>query len=306
MKIYLLILLGLASSLFSKSQTVLFRELFDDTDVVSREWYDNTKVVISRSEHISGSSGSAEYSWLKGSTTPITGGAMRKLFTPTDSVYVNFWIKYSANYTGSNKPYHPHEFLILTTEDGALAGPAFTHLTAYIEQNERTPMLALQDGMNIDMSKVKEDLTNISEHRAVCGCNGARPEEQADYVDCYKAHDNVFWNGKAWKADKVYFQSASGSFNQNNWHHIIAFFKLNTISGLKGNPDGIIRYWYDDLLIIEKTNIVLRTAQHPSMRFNQFIIAPWIGDGSPVNQTFWVDDLTLSTQASTIDKLNHK
>jgi len=31
------------------------------------------------------------------------------------------------------------------------------------------------------------------------------------------------------------------------------------------------------------------------MQFNQFIIAPWIGVGSPVAQTMWVDDLTVAT-----------
>jgi len=29
------------------------------------------------------------------------------------------------------------------------------------------------------------------------------------------------------------------------------------------------------------------------MKFNQFIIAPWIGDGSPVDQTFWLDGLVV-------------
>jgi hypothetical protein len=221
------------------------------------------------------------------------------LFTPTDSVCIDFWIKYSANYTGSNKPYHPHEFQILTTEEDTMAGPAYTHLTAYIEQNEGIPMLALQDGMNIDLSNLKKDLTNITEKRAVCGCNGIRPEEQADYTDCYRANNNAYWNGKVWKSNKVYFQTASGKYYQNIWHHITAFFKLNTITDSKGNPNGVIRYWYDEQLIIERTNVILRTAMHPSMQFNQFMIAPYIGDESPVDQTFWVDNLTISTCSNT-------
>jgi len=43
------------------------------------------------------------------------------------------------------------------------------------------------------------------------------------------------------------------------------------------------------------TNVVMRTGQYPDMKFNQFVIAPWIGDGSPVDQTFWVDNLTVAT-----------
>ena len=31
------------------------------------------------------------------------------------------------------------------------------------------------------------------------------------------------------------------------------------------------------------------------MKFNQFVIAPFIGDGSPIDQTFWIDNLTVAT-----------
>jgi hypothetical protein len=48
-------------------------------------------------------------------------------------------------------------------------------------------------------------------------------------------------------------------------------------------------------LLIERTNVILRTAQHPTMQWNQFMIAPWIGDGSPVDQTMWVDNLSVET-----------
>jgi hypothetical protein len=32
------------------------------------------------------------------------------------------------------------------------------------------------------------------------------------------------------------------------------------------------------------------------MRFNQFVVGPYIGDGSPVAQTFWIDDLLVATE----------
>ena len=35
------------------------------------------------------------------------------------------------------------------------------------------------------------------------------------------------------------------------------------------------------------------------MRLNQFLIAPYIGDGSPVAQTMWVDNLTVATDRVT-------
>jgi hypothetical protein len=35
------------------------------------------------------------------------------------------------------------------------------------------------------------------------------------------------------------------------------------------------------------------------MLFNQFVLAPWIGDGSPAEQTLWIDNLTVATEAPT-------
>jgi len=57
---------------------------------------------------------------------------------------------------------------------------------------------------------------------------------------------------------------------------------------------ALLKYWLDDKLIIDHTNVLMRTAQHADMKFNQFIIAPWIGDGSPIDQTFWLDDLVVA------------
>ena len=31
------------------------------------------------------------------------------------------------------------------------------------------------------------------------------------------------------------------------------------------------------------------------MQFNQFLLTPYIGDGSPVDQYMWVDDLVVAT-----------
>ena len=48
-------------------------------------------------------------------------------------------------------------------------------------------------------------------------------------------------------------------------------------------------------MVISSDRVLLRTGQHPEMRFNQFLMTPYIGDGSPVDQTLWVDDLTVAT-----------
>ena len=41
--------------------------------------------------------------------------------------------------------------------------------------------------------------------------------------------------------------------------------------------------------------MLMRTGANPDMRFNQFIVAPYIGDDSPVDQVMWVDDLVVAT-----------
>ncbi|KKS35588.1 MAG: hypothetical protein UU98_C0031G0018, partial [Parcubacteria group bacterium GW2011_GWD2_42_14] len=33
-------------------------------------------------------------------------------------------------------------------------------------------------------------------------------------------------------------------------------------------------------------------------KWAQFVLAPWIGDGSPIAQTMWLDQLTVSTSGS--------
>lgn len=262
-----------------------FEEKFEDTNFMSRGWYDNTTLSLSTIEHIPGSSQSAEYRWGRGDTKPINGGAIRKKFTESDEVYVSFYVKYGSGYTGSNKPYHPHEFLLMTNKNGKYEGLAFTHLTAYIEQNKSNPLLAFQDGQNIDQTKIGKDLQNITENRSVHGCNGIYHDGYTN-IDCYDAGGGVHWNGQVWKA-------AGTTISNGVWHHVEAYFKLNSIQKGKAVGDGILKYWLDDKLLINRMDVLIRTGLYPDMKFNQFIIAPWIGDGSPVDQTFWLDGLVV-------------
>ena len=134
---------------------VLFKESFEDSQLTNRGWYDNTNRSYSTKEHISGSQRSMEIHFDFQARLPTSGLGMRRLFTPTDSIYVSYYVKYSKNWEGSNRPYHPHEFSILTTEDDKWVGPAYTHLTLYIEQNEGVPLLAIQDAANIDESRIR-------------------------------------------------------------------------------------------------------------------------------------------------------
>jgi hypothetical protein len=275
--------------------TVLVHESFEDNAFASRGWYDNTRMVITDTVHIAGSTHALEVRFKVGATTPTWGGAARHLFQPTPTVYLSYWVKYSANWIGSGQAYHPHEFYFLTNADAAYAGPAFNYLTAYVEANYQRggiPVLALQDGMNIDQTMIGRDLTKVTEHRAVAGCNG---NGDGYPTDCYPLGNGRYGNGKTWKASQPYFLANPGAGYKNNWHFVEAYFQLNSIHDGIGMADGVVRYWVDSRLVIDHTNVLLRTGAHPKMMFNQLLIAPYIGSGSRVDQTMWVDDLRVAT-----------
>jgi hypothetical protein len=280
-----------------------FQEKFEDADLASRGWYDNTMLKLSTQEHLPGSRSSVEYHFPGGAKVPEQSeDSIRKKFAESDSVYVSFYIKHSSNWIGSGMPYHPHEFYILTNIDGGdcgdYCGLSVSHLTAYIEENDGKPALEIQDVLNIDQSRIGKDLSNITEQRAVAGCNGYRESDGAGPEDCYH-YKGGYRNDKTWRTSSAYFQNARGPYYKGDWHHVEAFFKLNSIANGKGVADGVLRYWYDGNLIMNHDNVLFRTGQHPSMKFNQFIMAPYIGDGSPVDQTIWIDELTIAASRPT-------
>jgi hypothetical protein len=45
--------------------------------------------------------------------------------------------------------------------------------------------------------------------------------------------------------------------------------------------DGVAQLWVDGVLYIDRHDLEFRTGAHPTLQFNQFVMAPYIGDGSP-------------------------
>jgi len=284
------ILLGGASIGFAGT---LFQEGFEDGNFAARGWYDNKSPLLSSAEHVSGSTQSLQCHFAKGAITPDNlASTMRMKFQETDSVYISFYIKHSTNWVGSGVTYHPHEFYLLTNQDGDWSGLSNTHLTAYVEENAGAPLMRIQDALNIDLANVGKDLTAITEKRAVAGCNGDSDGYGAG--ECY-ASGSAYCNGKQWKTSATYFSDTAGPYYKGDWHHIEAYFKLNSIVNGIAAKDGIVEYWYDGTPIINNRNVVIRTGQYPTMKFNQFLIGPYIGVGSPVDQTFWIDNLVVAT-----------
>jgi hypothetical protein len=276
--------------------SILFQENFEDAALNSRGWYDNTSVQLSTTEHITGSSSSAQYHFLAGATTPTSGGSQRHKFTPSNSLYVSFYVKYSANWVGSGVAYHPHEFYILSTMDGDYDGPSQNYLDVYVEhnyQNGGKPRLAFQDNKSVNYSygQVPNNLIATTEDRSTGGCNGV--VESNIFSECFNF--GTYWYNDKQLTGPVVFQPSPGPGYKGDWNFVEAYFQLNTIANGIGQADGVAQYWFNGTLIIDRHDILFRTGAHPTLQFSQFIIAPYIGDGSPVDQSMFVDNLRAAT-----------
>jgi Big-like domain-containing protein len=280
----------------ARAGTLLFQEDFENANIASRGWYDNTSVQLSTTEHIAGSTASAQYRFLSGATTPTTGGAQRHKFAPSSSVYVSYYVKYSTNYVGSRQAYHPHEFSILSTLDGDYDGPSQSYMDLYIEQNYQNggkPRLAIQDNKSINYNSgpLPNNLVNVTENRSTSGCNGV--VETNIVWECFDF--GSYWYNSKQLIGPVTFQPNPGPGYKNNWNFVEAYFQLNTIVNGIGKADGVMQYWFNGTLIIDRHDILFRTGARPTLQLNQLLIAPYIGDGSPVDQSMWVDNLRVAT-----------
>src|SRR5262245_2703896 len=284
------------ASVAPTTPTMLFQEPFEDTDFAGHGWYDNTAPVTTTLEHLPNSTRALEMRFPAGATTPISGGAMRRLFPATHTLYVSYWVKYSSNWVGSGRPYHPHEFYVLSDQDGDWDGPASNWLTAYIEENYQNggiPRLALQDNkaINTSFGALPIDLSATTENRSVTGCNGI--VETGIAWECFNMPP--WYNDKQLQAPAVVFQPNAGAGYKATWNHVEVYFQLNSVANGKGVADGVMQYWFNGQPVIDRHDILFRTASRSTIQFHQFLIAPYIGDGSPVSQTMWVDDLQLAT-----------
>jgi hypothetical protein len=273
-------------------------EPFEDADFESRGWYDAPRGDLSGAEHIPNSTNSFECFFEQGATGCRGGTPGRHEFEETETVHLSYWVKYSANYVGSQRPYHPHEFHFVTNKDDRYVGPSNSHLTTYTEQVGGVVRIALQDSLNNDMNCIllnndsfvgcngDFDSYVFSEARSVCSCNGLIGD--LDGRDCYSTGGG-YYSARFWDSPQQMFRDEQGPYYKNDWHFVECYFQMNSIQNGIGVPDGVIQYWYDGELIIDYHRILMRTGQFPDMRFNQFLIAPYIGDGSPVDQVMWVD-----------------
>jgi predicted amidohydrolase len=237
---------------------LLFHESFDDGRLQARGWYDGDRSTISKIGARTG--GCIEYDWKAATTTPDGSSGLRRQFAPTDSVYVRFYLKLSPGWSWSGRSYHPHLMHFLTTENGRYHGPAASHLTLYIEPQAGKLRLAAQD---IENAHAPHGLTQGP-------LRGG-------------------FNGK-------FYDSKDVLFTDDVWHCVEAFFRLNSLDLKTDQPrrDGVVRGWFDGRLVVDHTDVVLRSTDFPNMKFNQYLLAPYFGPGLlPHEQSLWIDELTV-------------
>ncbi len=278
---------------------VFFQENFDDANLAARGWYDNTSVAITTSDHFGASGGSLLYHFALGATTPANGASIRHTFGPSSSMYVSYYVKYSSNWVGSAHTYQPHEFYALSSMDSAYQGLSVDWMTLYIEhnyQNGGQPVMAMQDNKAINtlLGALPINLIALTENRSTGGCNGV--SESNITTNCFILPP---WYNSKQLTGPVEFQPNPGAGYKGDWNHVEAYFQLNTISNGIGQADGVMQYWFDGNLVIDRHDILFRTGARASLQWNQLVIAPYIGDGSPVDQSMWVDSLTVAAARGT-------
>jgi hypothetical protein len=239
----------------------LFSESFDDSRLLQRGFYDGDRFAISDAQPYAGA-GCIEYAWKAGGTTPFSSSGVRRLFEPSETVYLRCYIRLSKNWGWSGRSYHPHLMHFMTTENPRYHGPAASHLTLYIEPVNGKLRLAAQDIQN------KDQPHGLTQGPLRGGYNGK------------------------------FYDSKEVLFDDDQWHSIEAMFQLNTLdlASDKPNADGVVRGWFDGELVIDHADVVLRSADFPKMKFNQFLLTPYFGDGLlPHAQTLWIDELAVGT-----------
>jgi hypothetical protein len=273
--------------------TTLFTESFENNSLAARGWYDNAGhgTIVS-----GGQSGNClQWAWSAGQTAPANGAAARKKFTPTDSLYVSFYVKFQATWRGSQKTYHPHMIYIPSNLDPDYSPLADNYLNTYIEAVSDVgspytirPTMAIQDNKRVNTScgSLPCDLTTTTENRSVSHCNGCKNGSNCGMGVCY--NDGSWYSARIWEA-------ATSSIPKDQWAHVETYLKMNTISGNIGQADGVMKMWIDGTNVINYTNIVYRTNQDATKKWSQFVLAPYIGDGSPIAQTMWLDELVVGT-----------
>lgn len=273
--------------------TTLFSDGFEDTNVISRGWFDVTNIAITTDAR-PGSSGThaLQYHWSIGDVAPQGLGTTRHDFTPSNSVYLSYWVKTSSNFSEMG-----HLFYFLTTADDHYIGPSVSHLTSYEQYlysgGTFIANIEIADVLMIDTTKINVDLFGITENRSIAGANGKHEVTDATSTVSW----DLYKNGAQWM-DAKYLHPNAAVFTdatKNSWHHIESYQQMNSVVGGIALQDGVYQYWVDGALIMDRHNVYFRAGANPTMQFRTFLMGPWVNAGASVDQYVWIDDLVVAT-----------
>lgn len=282
----------------ASARTVYWTESFETSDAGARGWENDETWPITSSGCYSGNC--LQIAFANAATTPtsLSPSTFKHIVEGgTESLYVKFYQKLATNWVGSNYSYHPHFIMIpsnLDWDSDPYHGPMLSYHELYIEPGNstdgRSPTFAIQDGeqINTSYSQIPNNLTATTESRDVGGCNGCLSGSTCgNSTVCYDCGDGDWCNGRTWRND-------TDKFTLNTWQKVEVYFGMNTITSGTANADGIMWMKVDDVTIMSYTNVVYRTGANPTMNWEEFIIAPYIGEGSPQAQTMYMDELEVA------------
>src|SRR5688572_23845667 len=80
---------------------VRFVENFEDASLESRQWYDMSSIKIAGDA--AAGTGCIEYEWVDSQPNTQGSSAMRRLFEPSDQIYLRFYLKLSKGWGWSGR-----------------------------------------------------------------------------------------------------------------------------------------------------------------------------------------------------------
>lgn len=258
--------------------------------------YDYSSLPLNDSVTYQSSDSALAIAFTSSATIPTGFTAFRDTFPETDSVYIGFAAYFDDSFVGSGQAYHPHLGVLLSGDDGLTQGPRDSYQSWYQEVNVQSsrvyPVFGFRDVSNIDNANISVDLTGSTEDRGVWGCNGENNPAWGN-TDCYDGgsyYINGNFHGRASSDEPL------DSLTRGEWHYVEYEYVMNSISGSVGQSDGVLNIWVDSVQVVANDSVLYRTNTNATLGMRQWIFAPYIGDGSPQAQTFYLDNVCIRTR----------
>ncbi len=272
---------------------LVMSESFENNNWSARGWYDGTN---STGTTAGGYQGNAlNWTWVTGNTNPTGFSTIRRILAQSfDEFIIEYYVKHGTGWVGSGVNYHPHLIHIVSTEDWAVNGygpMAGNHSNLYFESlvngGVNYPQIAHQDRERAVSSR--SDLTGVTETRSANDCDTPRALSGATSGTCYSSGGG-WYSANTWRSSTV-------NIPAGEWVKITSHVKKNTFTAGIGNFDGILRVWVNDALAIESTSVMYAAGTYADTEWNKIALAPYMqpGNGSPANQTMWLDELSVWT-----------